>query len=87
MYVAKKLKNYHKGCVSYRKTQAYLKCFQLQSKKSEDECSGQQSSDMQTLKQADCKKFGIMKNQVQSYSRPKRDIMPQLNLIYEALSE
>ena len=34
-----------------------FKPYQPQSKKSEDEHSVEQSSDMQTLKQADCKKF------------------------------
>ena len=36
--------------VTYRKTQAHLKPYQPQSKKSEDECSVEQSSDKQTLK-------------------------------------
>ena len=40
--------------VTYRKTQTHLKPYQQQSKKSEDECPGEQSSDKQTLK-ADCK--------------------------------
>ena len=35
---------------------------------------------MQTLKQADHKKFNGLNNQVQSYSRPKRDIMPPVTL-------
>ena len=67
--------------VIYRKTQAHLKPYQPQSKKSEDECSGEQSSDMQPLKQADHKKFDSMNNQVQSYSRPKRDIKPPVKLV------
>ena len=50
------------------------------SKKSEDQCSGEQSSDKQILK-SDHKKFESMDNQVKSYSRPKSDIKPQLNLI------
>ena len=65
--------------VTYRKTQAHLKLYQSQSK-SEDECSGEQSRDMQTLKQADCKMFDSTDNQVQSYSRPKRDIKPTVKL-------
>ena len=72
--------------VTYRKTQAHLKPYQPQSKKSEDEHSVIQSSDKWTLK-ADCRQFDSMKNQVQSYSGPKRYIKPQLNLIYEVLSE
>ena len=59
--------------VTYRKTQAHLKPYQPQSKKSEDECSGVQSSQKQTLK-GDHKKFNTMNNQVQPYSRPKMDI-------------
>ena len=54
--------------------------------KSEDEHSGEQSSDKWTLK-ADCKKFDSINNQVQSYSRPKREFNPQLNLICEVLIE
>ena len=69
--------------VTNRKTQAPLRLYQPQSKKSEDESSGEQSSDMRTLKQAD-----TLNNQVQPYSWPKRDIkLPQLYLIYEILSE
>ena len=60
--------------VTYRKTLAHLKPYQPQSKRSEDEHSVEQSSDMWTLKQADCKQFKDSNNQVQSYSRPKRDI-------------
>ena len=66
--------------VTYRKTQAHLKPYQLQSKKSEDKCSDEQSSDMWTLKQDHHKKIDIMKNQVQPYSRPKRDIKPPVKL-------
>ena len=65
--------------VTHRKTQAHLKPYQLQSKKSEDEHSGEESSDRQTLK-ADHKKCDSMNNQVQSYSRPKRDIKPPIKL-------
>ena len=65
--------------VTYRKTQAHLRPYQPQSKKSEDECSGEQCSDKQTLK-ADCKQFDSMNNQVQSYSRPKIEIKPQVKL-------
>ena len=63
--------------VTYRKTQAHLKPYQPQSKKSEGECSDVQSSHMQRLKD-NCKQFDSMNNQVQSYSRPKRDIKPQV---------
>ena len=42
---------------------------------------------MQTLKQADHKKFDTMNNQVQTYTRPKKDIKLQLNLICEVLCE
>ena len=54
--------------------------------KSEDEHSGVQSSDKQTLK-ADCEHFDSMNNQVQSYSYQKGTLHPQLNLICEVLSE
>ena len=63
-------------CVTYRKIQAHLKPYQLQSKKSEDEHSVIQSSDKWTLKQADHKNFDSMNNQVQPYFRSKRDIKP-----------
>ena len=59
--------------VTYRKIEANLKPYQPQGKKSEDECSSLQSNDMQTLK-PNCKQFDTKTNQVQSYSRPKRDI-------------
>ena len=71
--------------VTYRKTHAHLKPYQPQSKKSEDEHSVEHSSDMQTLKQSDHKMFDNMNNQVQYYSRPMRDIKPQLKLICEVL--
>ena len=62
--------------VTYRKTQVHLKPYQPQSKKSEDEHSDVQSSDMKTLK-ANHMQFDSVdskNNQVQSYSRPKWDI-------------
>ena len=59
--------------VTYRKTQAHLKPYQPQSKKSEDEHSDVQSWDMQTVK-TNCKQFDNMNNQVQPYSTAKRDI-------------
>ena len=59
---------------------AHLKPYQPQSKKSEDESSVEQSSDMWTLTQADCKKFNSINNQVQPYFRPKRDIQPPIKL-------
>ena len=65
--------------VTYRKTQAHLKPYQPKSKKSEDNCSGEQSSDKCSLK-TDYKRFDIINNQVQSYSRPKRDIKPPVKL-------
>ena len=65
--------------VIYRKTQTHLKPYQPQSKKSEDEHFGEKSSKKQTLK-ADCKQFDTMNNQVQPYSRPKRDINPPVKL-------
>ena len=61
--------------VTYRKTQAHLKPYQPQCKKTEDECS---DNNMQTLK-ANCKQFdsvNIKNNQIQSHSRPKRGIKP-----------
>ena len=66
--------------VTYRKTQAHLKSYHPRSKISEDECSLEQSSDKQTLKQADHKKCNDIDNQVQPYSRPKRDIKPLVKL-------
>ena len=67
--------------VIFRKTQAYLKPYQSQSKKSKDEHSDVQSSDMQTLK-AYHKQFDSFdnKNQVQSYSRPKWDMKSPVKL-------
>ena len=61
--------------VTYRKKQVHLKPYQPQGKKSEDEYSSLQSSYMSTLK-ANCKQFNTKFNQVQSYTRPKRDIKP-----------
>ena len=65
--------------VIYRKTQSYLKPYIPHSIKSEDEHSLSQSSDMWTFK-SDSKKFNTVDNQVQSYSRPKRDIKPPVKL-------
>ena len=65
--------------VTYRKTQAQLKPYQPQCKKTEDEHS---DSDMQTLK-ANHKQFDNIKiknNQIHSHSRPKRDIKPPIKL-------
>ena len=61
------------------KTQAHLKPYQSQCKKTEDEHS---DNDMQTLK-ANCKQFDNNKsknNQVQAHSRPKRDIKSPVKL-------
>ena len=61
--------------ISYRKKQAHLKHYQPQCKKTEDKHS---DNDIQTLK-ANCKQFDNIKsknNQVQSHSRPRRDIKP-----------
>ena len=61
-----------------RRTQSYLKPYQLQSKKLDAECSVfqpiEQSSNIQTLKHFDHRNSDSMNNQVQSYSRPKRVI-------------
>ena len=47
-----------------------------------------QSSDMQTVKQPECKKSYKVKNQAQSYtSRPKRPLSSQLSLIYKVLCD
>ena len=65
--------------VTYRKTQIHLKPYQPQCKKTEDEHS---DSDIQTLK-SNHKQLDNIKsenNQVQSHSRPKRDIMPPIKL-------
>ena len=65
--------------VTYRKTQAHLKPYQPQCKKTEDEHS---DSDMQSLK-AKCKQFDNNKsknNHVQYQSRPKRDIKPPIKI-------
>ena len=60
----------------YRKTQAHLKPYQLQGKKSEDEHL-LQSNHMWTVKNVN-KKSHITDNLVQS--RPKRDIKPPIKL-------
>ena len=62
--------------VHYRKTQAHLKPYQLQSKKSEDEHLSQ-SNHMWTVKN-ESKRPHIIDNLVQS--RPKRDIKPPVKL-------
>ena len=65
--------------VTYRKTQAHLKPYQTQCKKTEDEHS---DSYMWTLK-VNCKHMDNIKsknNQVQSHPRPKRDIKPPIKL-------
>ena len=65
--------------VTYRKTQGHLKPCQPQCKKTEDKNS---DSNMQTLKGI-CKQFDDIKsksNQVQSQSRPKRDIKYPIKL-------
>ena len=65
--------------VTYKKTQAHLKPYQPQCKKPGDEHS---DNNMQTLK-ANCKQLdnGNSKiNQVQSHTRPKRDIKPSIKL-------
>ena len=66
--------------VTYRETQAHLKPYQQHSKKPEDEHSAEQSSDMWTLKEADCKKFDTMNHHLHPYSRPKIDIKPPVKL-------
>ena len=68
--------------VTNRKTQVHLKPYQPESNKSEGEHSDVQSSDMQTLK-TNCRQFESFENknnQVQPYSRPKRDIKPPVKL-------
>ena len=73
MYTAKKLQHYHKErCHLQEDTSS-----QPQSKKSKDEYSVEQSSDMWTLKQADCKKFNGINNQVQDQ---RGTLSPQLTL-------
>ena len=62
---------------TYSKTQTHLKPYRPQSKMSEDEHSLSQSSDMQTVT-SDHKNFSKVSNQVQSYSRPKRNIKPSM---------
>ena len=65
--------------VTYRKTQAHLKPYQPQCKKKEDHHS---DNDTLTLK-ANCKHFDTIEsknNQVQSQSRPQRDIKPPVKL-------
>ena len=76
------LKSYNitaRECVTYQKKQAHLKTYQPQYKKTEDEHS---DNYMETLK-ANQKQFDNIKsknNQVQSHSRPKRDIKPPVKL-------
>ena len=64
----------------YRRTQAHLKPYQPECMKIEDEHS---DNDIQTLK-ANCKQFddnvNNKNNQVQSHSRPKRDIKSPVEL-------
>ena len=64
--------------VTYRKTQVHLKPYTPQGKTFESEHYVSQlmaqSSDIQTVKQPECKKFYKVDNQAQSYTRPKRDI-------------
>ena len=68
---------------TYRKTQAHLKPYNPQSKKSEDEHFDEQSSDMWTLKQADCKTFDIMNNKYNLIVNQRGTLSPKLNLICE----
>ena len=86
MYVAKKLQYNYWGRCHLQEETSSLETLPKQSKKSEDGHSGVQSGDMWTLK-ANCKQFDSMNNQVQYYSRPKRELSHQLNLICEVLSE
>ena len=84
MCAAQKLQyNYQGRCylweVTYRKTPAHLKPYQPQYKKAEDEHS---DNNMWNFK-ANHKQFDSVKsknNQVQSDSRPKRDIKPPVQL-------
>ena len=62
-----------------RKTQAHLKPYSPKAKKSADEHCLSQSSNMQMVK-FNHKKFNKANNQVQSYSRPMRDIKLQVKL-------
>ena len=74
-----------KECGTYRKTQALLKPYQPQYKNTEDEHS---DNNMDTLK-ANHKQFNSVKsknNQVQSHSRQRGTLKPQLNLICDVLS-
>ena len=69
----------------YRKTQAHLKYFTPQNKKSQAvPCMSQlmaQSDHMQPVKQSDHKKSSQVNNQLQVHtSRPKRDAKPQVKL-------
>ena len=78
--LATKLQHNYQARCHLQKTQAYLKPYQPQGKKSEAECSVEQFSHMWTLKQADCKQFYTINNQIQPYSRPKKDIKPPVKL-------
>ena len=69
----------------YRKTQAHLKPYTPQNKKSQfTQCMSQpmaKSDHMQPVKQSDHKKSPQVSNQLQVHtSRPKRDTMPPVNL-------
>ena len=68
-----------KESVTYRRIQAHLNPYSPQNKKSEDEHCLSQSSSMQTVK-SNHKMFNAVDNQLQSYSRPKRDITPPVKL-------
>ena len=65
--------------VTYRKTQAHLKPYTPQHKRSEDEHYLSKPSTMWTVK-SNCMKCHTVDNQTQSYSRPKRDIKPPVKL-------
>ena len=75
MCAAKKSQYDYQGRCHLQEDTSSSEPYQPQSKKSEDEHSGEQSSDKQTLK-ADHKNFDSMNNQVQSYSRQKMDFKP-----------
>ena len=73
--------------VTYRKTQAHLKPFQPQSKKSEDENSDIQASDIQTLKASSLIVLIVKTIKYNLILDQRVTLCTQLNLICEVLSE
>ena len=76
MCTDRKLQYYYKARCYLQEDTSSPEAYQPQNKTLEDESSVEQSTFKQTLKQADCNQF----NQVQPYSKPKRDIKSPVEL-------